>query len=140
MKHANFSKNLRKCKVAWLTAWSWLCAGLHCAESDSAQANTARSFAWINLNEYLCENKFLRETILTCLSGAQMGWIIEIKNTKKSRDFCHFNERSIKLLKIRIESTVHYSTHNTVVSNLIWAFTGIFSFSFGSIVTFLSNK
>ena len=25
--------------------------------------------------EYLCENDFLRETILTCLSGAQMGWI-----------------------------------------------------------------
>ena len=25
--------------------------------------------------EYLRENDFLRETILTCLSGAQMGWM-----------------------------------------------------------------
>ena len=27
--------------------------------------------------EYLRENEFLRETILTCLSVAQMGWINE---------------------------------------------------------------
>ena len=27
------------------------------------------------LREYLRENDFLRETILTCLSGAQMGWM-----------------------------------------------------------------
>ena len=28
--------------------------------------------------EYLRENEFLREIILTCLSGAQMDWIDEI--------------------------------------------------------------
>ena len=36
--------------------------------------------------EYLCENEFLREIILTCLSEAHMLWIHEIKNAKKSRD------------------------------------------------------
>ena len=36
--------------------------------------------------EYLRENEFLRETNLTCLSGAQMGWINEIKDAKKSHD------------------------------------------------------
>ena len=37
--------------------------------------------------EYLRENDFLRETILTCLSGAKLGWINEIKKMlKKSRD------------------------------------------------------
>ena len=35
---------------------------------------------------YIRENEFLRETILICLSGAQMGWINEIKNAKKFRD------------------------------------------------------
>ena len=29
--------------------------------------------------EYLCENEFLSETILTSLSGAQMGWINDIQ-------------------------------------------------------------
>ena len=29
--------------------------------------------------EYPRENEFLRETILTCLSGAQMGWMNELK-------------------------------------------------------------
>ena len=41
----------------------WLCAMLACAESDSAQANTVLSH-WFR--EYLCENKFLRKTILAC--------------------------------------------------------------------------
>ena len=41
----------------------WLRAVLACAE-------------WVVWNykfEYLCEHEFLRETILTCLSGAQLG-------------------------------------------------------------------
>ena len=75
--------------------------------SDSSQANIARSFAginfvfcfdreyWIfkksretigttwvslsNISNTFRENEFLRETILTCLTEAQMGWINEIK-------------------------------------------------------------
>ena len=35
---------------------------------------------------YIRENEFLRKTILTCLSGEQMGLIYEIKNAKISRD------------------------------------------------------
>ena len=34
--------------------------------------------------EYLCENEFLREISLVCLSEALMGWINKIKNAKKS--------------------------------------------------------
>ena len=40
--------------------------------------------------EYLRENEFLRETILNCLPGAQMGWINEIKKAEKSRDTATF--------------------------------------------------
>ena len=36
--------------------------------------------------EYLRENKFLRKTILACLSGAQMGLIHEKNRGRKSRD------------------------------------------------------
>ena len=37
--------------------------------------------------KYLREYEFLRETILTCLLGAQMEWINEFKKCqKKSRD------------------------------------------------------
>ena len=55
----------------------------YCAESDSAQCDTVRSLTrrmqyHIARNyvfcEYLCENKFLSETILDCLSGTQVGW------------------------------------------------------------------
>ena len=56
---------------------------LSCAESDSAQANTAQSQIF---RGDLCENEFLSKTILACLSGAQMALIHEIKNAKKSRD------------------------------------------------------
>ena len=35
--------------------------------------------------EYLCENEFLRKTILACLSGAQMGSINKNRG-RKSRD------------------------------------------------------
>ena len=34
--------------------------------------------------EYLRENEFLRETILTCLSGAQTGWINAITKMLKT--------------------------------------------------------
>ena len=61
----------------------WLRAVLACAESDSPQANTARSRIFC---EFLRENKLLSKTILACLSGAQMASIHEIKNAKKSRD------------------------------------------------------
>ena len=39
----------------------------------------------VSLREVICENEFLRENILICLSGAHMGSIHE-KNAKKSRD------------------------------------------------------
>ena len=45
---------------------------LACAESYSVQANTLRGRIF---REYLRENEFLSETILACLSGAQMGLI-----------------------------------------------------------------
>ena len=54
-------------------------------ESDSAQANTLQSQTLRRLT--LRENEFFRETILTCLSGAQRVWVNEIKkNAIKSRD------------------------------------------------------
>ena len=56
---------------------------LSCAESDSAQANTARSRIF---REYLCENEFLSKIILACLSGAQKASFHEIKKGKQSRD------------------------------------------------------
>ena len=36
--------------------------------------------------EYLHENEFLRKTILACLSGVQMGSILEKNRGRKSRD------------------------------------------------------
>ena len=54
---------------------------LACAESDSAQANTAQSRIF---REYLRENEFLSKTILACLSGAQMASIHEIKKMAKN--------------------------------------------------------
>ena len=49
---------------------------LACAESN-----------FLNFNiEYLRENEFLRKTILTCLSGAQMGSNYEKYRGQKSRD------------------------------------------------------
>ena len=44
------------------------------AESDSVQANTAKSR----------ENEYLRKTILACLTEAQMASIHEIKKYKKN--------------------------------------------------------
>ena len=45
------------------------------------------SFSLLLMNTLLIkQNEFWRETILTYLSGAQMGWISELKNAKKSRD------------------------------------------------------
>ena len=55
---------------------------LACAESYSAQANTARSQIF---REYLCKNEFLSKAILACLSGAQMASIHENRG-RKSRD------------------------------------------------------
>ena len=49
--------------------------------------------------EHLRENEFLRETILNCLLGAQMGWINEIKNAKKSRDTANLSERKVTDLR-----------------------------------------
>ena len=54
----------------------------YCAESDSAQYNTAQSHVF---REYFPENEFFSETILDCLSGTRMGSIHE-KNLQKSRD------------------------------------------------------
>ena len=56
---------------------------LACAESDSAQANTAQSRIF---REFLRQNEHVSKSILACLSGAQMASIHEIKNSKKSRD------------------------------------------------------
>ena len=56
---------------------------LVCAESDSAQANTAQSRIF---REFLREYDFLSKTILACLSGAQMALIHETKEAKKSCD------------------------------------------------------
>ena len=59
---------------------SRLRALLYCAESDSAQYNTARSHVF---RKYLREDKlFFSETILDRLSGTQMG-SIHYKNAKK---------------------------------------------------------
>ena len=56
--------------------------------SDSAQWSPISDF---HLKfEYLQENEFLRENILTCLLGAKMGLNHEIKNAKKSRDTATF--------------------------------------------------
>ena len=41
--------------------------------------------------KYLCENEFLRKTILACLSGAQMGSIHEKNRGQKSRDTAPLN-------------------------------------------------
>ena len=54
----------------------WLRAVLDCAESDSTQANTARSRLF---REYLRKNEFLSKTIVACLPGAKMASIHEIK-------------------------------------------------------------
>ena len=48
---------------------------------DSAQCKPVQSHLF---REYLTENLFLREIILTCLSGAQMGSIHDIKDQKIS--------------------------------------------------------
>ena len=50
-------------------------------ESDSAQANTARSPIFC---EHLRENEFLSKTILACSSRAQMASIHEIKKMAKN--------------------------------------------------------
>ena len=52
--------------------------------------------------EYLREHEFLRETILTCLSGAQMCWINEIK----SRDTATFDHVRILIL---VKNCMHVS-------------------------------
>ena len=44
------------------------------------------SFLWVTLSKKILEIFFLRETILTCLSGAPMGWIYGIEYAKKSQD------------------------------------------------------
>ena len=49
---------------------------LACAESNFSNFNI----------DYLRENKFLRKTILTSLSGAQMGSIMKKNIGQKSRD------------------------------------------------------
>ena len=49
--------------------------------------------------EHLRENEFSKETILNCLLGAQMGWINEIKNAKKSRDTANLSERKVTDLR-----------------------------------------
>ena len=46
-----------------------LCAVLACAELNFSNLKF----------EYLLENEFLRETVLACFFGAQMGWINEFK-------------------------------------------------------------
>ena len=61
-------------------AWS-LFAVLACAESDSKQCWPACSCLFHDLRD----NEFLREQVLFCLSGAQMGSSHE-KNGKKSHD------------------------------------------------------
>ena len=68
---------------------SRLSALWYCAESDSAQCDTARSLTRHSntarsriFRDFLCENKFFSETILDCLSGSQMGPIHEKKIAK----------------------------------------------------------
>ena len=55
--------------------------------------------------EYLCENEFLRETILTCLLGAQVVWFMK-KNARKSRDTATLNAGNRENSSLKI-STVH---------------------------------
>ena len=52
--------------------------------------------------EYLCENKLLKENILTFLSGAQMGSIHE-KISKKYRDTATLKERSLSISVLVIQ-------------------------------------
>ena len=55
---------------------------------DSAKANTARSHLF---RKYLRENESFSKTILSCLSGAQMGYLVSLR--KKCQDIswhCHF--------------------------------------------------
>ena len=56
---------------------------------DSAQYNTARGHVFC---EYLRENEFFSETILSCFSATQMGSINEIKNDKKTHDTATLND------------------------------------------------
>ena len=56
----------------------------HCGDWLTGVKHTAEILA--KKIKQLRENEFWRETILTCLSGAQMGWINKIKNCKKSRN------------------------------------------------------
>ena len=67
------------------------CATSHCGESNSALCETILDFLDISISRlcavwYCAESNNFSETILECFSGAQMGWINEKKNAKKSRD------------------------------------------------------
>ena len=53
------------------------------SDAGKTPCSVARSHLF---REYFRENELIKETILTCLSGAQVGWIKEIKNAKTSRD------------------------------------------------------
>ena len=69
--------------------------------------------------EYLCENEFLRKTILACLSGAQMGSIHEKKNRgRKSRDTALLTPGGAKpyrlLLKFETSADNFCSRHCTM--------------------------
>ena len=55
--------------------------------------------------EYL-EKEFLKENILICLSGAQMGWINEIKKMPKISLHCHFK------VYWDVPDNSHYTTIN----------------------------
>ena len=81
---------------------------LACAESDSAQANTARSHLFC---EYLRENEFLSKTILACFLGAQMASIHEIKNDKKSRDTAPLRLRIIFLQMYQVVKPLFQEEH-----------------------------
>ena len=73
---ANFSKNHLWGLVSqryWLKKKVWLRTVLACAESL----------------QYLCNSEFLRNTILTCLSGAQIG-LIHGKKCNKISWLCRF--------------------------------------------------
>ena len=69
------------------------------AEFDSAQANTGRSRIF---REFLRENELLAKTILTCLSGAQMASIHEIKKYQKISWHCPFKRLPIFSLEFEI--------------------------------------
>ena len=64
--------------------------------------------------EYLREKDFLRETILTCLSRAQMGLIHEIKNAKKFHDTATFRAHNLNNLGILGSTGIHIRTYCTV--------------------------